>query len=98
MTTAILSLLPFRWVAFVTDLRERERLESAKGAPVLREFLQSTSEDDSDALTPLGEIIGASAALKAVTRQIGVVAPTDATVLILGETGTGKELRAPFTE
>jgi formate hydrogenlyase transcriptional activator len=49
VTTAILNLLPFRWVAFVTDLRERERLESAKGAPVLRESLQSTSEEDSDA-------------------------------------------------
>jgi formate hydrogenlyase transcriptional activator len=98
VTTAILSLMPFRWVALVTDLRERERLESAKGAadtaPILCEFLQSTAEDDDEALTPRGEIIGASAALKAVTRQIGVVAPTDATVLILGETGTGKELVA----
>jgi PAS domain S-box-containing protein len=81
VTTAILSLMPFRWVGFVTDLRERERLES-------------TAEEDGDTLTPQGEIVGASAALKAVTRQIGVVAPTDATVLILGETGTGKELVA----
>ena len=38
--------------------------------------------------------MGSSAALRRVQRQIEVVAPTDATVLILGETGTGKELVA----
>ncbi len=40
------------------------------------------------------EIIGESAALKRVLKQVETVAPTDATVLILGETGTGKELIA----
>src|SRR5262249_49939339 len=40
------------------------------------------------------EIIGASAALKAVLNRVEVVAPTESTVLILGETGTGKELIA----
>jgi formate hydrogenlyase transcriptional activator len=40
------------------------------------------------------EIIGASAALQQVLAQVEVVAPTDATVLIQGETGTGKELIA----
>ena len=40
------------------------------------------------------EIVGSSAALRRVQRQVEVVAPTDATVLILGETGTGKELVA----
>ncbi|HTP24764.1 MAG TPA: sigma-54 dependent transcriptional regulator, partial [Anaeromyxobacteraceae bacterium] len=40
------------------------------------------------------EIIGTSAALKAVLKELAVVAPTDSTVLILGETGTGKELIA----
>jgi transcriptional regulator with GAF, ATPase, and Fis domain len=38
--------------------------------------------------------IGSSASLKSVVRQVEVVAPTDATVMILGETGTGKELVA----
>jgi formate hydrogenlyase transcriptional activator len=37
------------------------------------------------------EIIGESPALKEVLRQVEVVAPTDATVLLQGETGTGKE-------
>jgi DNA-binding NtrC family response regulator len=40
------------------------------------------------------EIFGTSAALKAVLKQVEVVAPTHATVLIQGETGTGKELIA----
>lgn len=40
------------------------------------------------------EIIGESAAIKKVLNQVGIVAPTDSTVLILGETGTGKELLA----
>ena len=40
------------------------------------------------------EIIGRSAAIRAVLRDIETVAPTDSTVLIYGETGTGKELVA----
>jgi formate hydrogenlyase transcriptional activator len=40
------------------------------------------------------EIVGESKGLKAVLKQVETVAPTDATVLILGETGTGKELIA----
>src|SRR5271157_4467925 len=41
-----------------------------------------------------GEIIGQSVALRQIISQIEMVAPTDANVLILGETGTGKELIA----
>src|SRR5262249_40672406 len=40
------------------------------------------------------EIVGTSKPLKAVLSQIAKVAPTDSTVLIVGETGTGKELVA----
>jgi formate hydrogenlyase transcriptional activator len=40
------------------------------------------------------EIVGQSLALRAVLREVAVVAPTTATVLIQGETGTGKELVA----
>jgi formate hydrogenlyase transcriptional activator len=39
-------------------------------------------------------IVGESAALRSVLQQVNLVAPTDTTVLILGETGTGKELIA----
>jgi formate hydrogenlyase transcriptional activator len=41
-----------------------------------------------------GEIVGQSSALKQVLEQVEIVAPTDSTVLIQGETGTGKELIA----
>ena len=41
-----------------------------------------------------GDLVGQSAALRQVVGQIDVVAPTEASVLILGETGTGKELVA----
>src|SRR6202162_1341308 len=51
---------------------------------------------DSDELWGRGfpRIIGNSAALRRVLDMVRVVAPTDATVLINGETGTGKELIA----
>jgi formate hydrogenlyase transcriptional activator len=41
-----------------------------------------------------GEIVGESAALRRVLKKVETVAPTDSTVLIYGETGTGKELIA----
>jgi transcriptional regulator with GAF, ATPase, and Fis domain len=41
-----------------------------------------------------GDIVGESPALRKVLQQIEIVAPTEASVLILGETGTGKELLA----
>src|SRR5271168_166308 len=42
----------------------------------------------------LGEIVGESPALRTALSMVSVVAPTDSTVLIMGETGTGKELVA----
>lgn len=52
----------------------------------LREELQALHQD--------GALIGDSPALRQVLQDIAQVAPTDATVLIIGETGTGKELAA----
>src|SRR4029434_6400787 len=40
----------------------------------------------------LDEIIGRGPPMRHISEQVGVVAPTNATVLILGESGTGKEL------
>jgi len=81
VTTAILKLSPFRWVTFINDLRERNRQEKIDEEVV---EIQHNFE----------EIIGSSRAMKRVMKQVEMVAPTDATVLIQGETGTGKELIA----
>jgi formate hydrogenlyase transcriptional activator len=51
-------------------------------------------EDEIQSEVRFKEIIGESRALKTVFEQVGKVAPTDSTVLLLGETGTGKELIA----
>jgi len=81
IATAVLKLSPFKWITFVQDLRPRDRRENIDEQTV---ELQQNFE----------EIVGSSAAMKRVMGQVEVVAPTDATVLILGETGTGKELIA----
>ena len=55
---------------------------------------QSHSENEQRSEIGFAEIVGNSAALGQVLQQVDTVAPSDATVLILGETGTGKELIA----
>src|SRR5712664_1028516 len=50
--------------------------------------------DEVDRVSMFEEIVGASPALHAVLSRVSKVAPTDSTVLITGETGTGKELIA----
>jgi formate hydrogenlyase transcriptional activator len=81
VATAVLHLTPFRWITFVQDLSERDRRETVEEQP-------------SDAVNDYAEIVGNSTIMKRVMGQVELVAPTDATVLILGETGTGKELIA----
>jgi formate hydrogenlyase transcriptional activator len=81
VATAVLKLSPFRWITFVQDLRGRDRMENVE-------------EEAAEPVHNFEEIVGTSAAMKRVMGQVEVVAPTDATVLILGETGTGKELIA----
>ena len=51
-------------------------------------------EDEIRSEMNFGQIVGKSPALRKVLQRVGVVAPTDSTVLIYGETGTGKELVA----
>ena len=51
-------------------------------------------EDEIGSEPKFREIVGRSVALQRVLRQVEIVAPTDSSVLILGETGTGKELIA----
>src|SRR5262249_20375525 len=55
---------------------------------------QSYAEDELRSNVRFSEIVGTSAALRQVLHEVELVAPSDATVLILGETGTGKELIA----
>jgi transcriptional regulator with GAF, ATPase, and Fis domain len=67
-------------------LAERERTRMAQHNAYLREELASEHNFD--------EIIGGATGLKDALDKVRQVAPTDATVLLLGETGTGKELVA----
>jgi len=76
----------------VTHLREiTEELRLAK-EKLSEEKLYLEQAIDSE--LGFGEIIGRSGAIKKVMERVGQVAPSDATVLLLGETGTGKELVA----
>jgi len=56
------------------------------------ERLRSTNRDDRE--SQFYQIVGSSSALESVLAEVERVAPTDSTVLVLGETGTGKELIA----
>ena len=77
-----------RRYATATDIEDRKRAEDRvqKENVALREEIDKASMFE--------EIVGSSAALKEVLSRVSKVAPTDATVLLTGETGTGKELIA----
>ena len=77
-----------RWYATGTDIDDRKRTEERTRNENL------ALREDIDRESMFEEIVGSSATLRVVLGQVAKVAPTDATVLILGETGTGKELIA----
>jgi formate hydrogenlyase transcriptional activator len=77
-----------RWYISCTDIDDRKRAE---------ERLQQENvalREEIDKASMFEEIIGASPALTAVLSRVSKVASSDSTVLITGETGTGKELVA----
>ena len=77
-----------RWYVACTDIDDRKRAE---------EKLQQENvalREEIDKASMFEEIVGTSSALKAVLSSVSKVAPSDSTVLITGETGTGKELIA----
>ena len=77
-----------RWYATGTDIDDRRRAEERMRNENL------ALREDIDRASMFEEIVGSSAALQRVLTQAAKVAKTDSTVLILGETGTGKELVA----
>jgi len=77
-----------RWYATATDIEDRKQAEER----MRNENIALREEIDRFAMYEA--IVGSSEALRGVLSQITKVAPTDSTVLISGETGTGKELIA----
>ncbi|MDN7183268.1 sigma 54-interacting transcriptional regulator [Caballeronia sp. SEWSISQ10-4 2] len=77
-----------RWYVACTDIEERKRAEERlqQENVALREEIDKTSMFE--------EIVGTSPALTVVLGRVSKVAASDSTVLITGETGTGKELIA----
>jgi formate hydrogenlyase transcriptional activator len=77
-----------RWYATGTDIDDRKRAEdrTRNENVALREDIVRSSMFE--------EIVGSSEPLRRVLVQVSKVAPADSTVLVLGETGTGKELIA----
>jgi DNA-binding NtrC family response regulator len=72
-------------------INRSSQIEQLKKKPAKEE---PYSEDKLCSEISFSEIVGQSAALRRVLKQVETVAPTDSTVLIYGETGTGKELIA----
>jgi formate hydrogenlyase transcriptional activator len=77
-----------RWYVTATDIDDQKKTEERLRNEnlVLREEIDRTSMFE--------EIVGSSKPMSQVLKQVEKVAPSDSTVLILGETGTGKELIA----
>src|SRR5499427_227230 len=77
-----------RWYATATDIEGRKQAEDR----IRNEAVALREQIDRDSM--FQDIVGSSEALRRVLRDVAKVALSDSTVLILGETGTGKELIA----
>jgi PAS domain S-box-containing protein len=77
---------------------EEERLNKAKTESLKNRYYQEALalRDEIKSEYPFEEMIGVSPAMQQIKKAIQQVAPTDTTVLIKGETGTGKELVARY--
>jgi PAS domain S-box-containing protein len=90
------------WYILLTDIDDRKRAEgdlekAFEEIKRLKDRLHDENvvlREQIDQVFMFEEIVGSSAAMKTVLSNIVKVAPTDSTVLITGETGTGKELIA----
>src|SRR6185437_10607771 len=61
VTTAVLKLSPFRWISFVTDLRERDRRENVEG---------DSAEASDQVVNQFEEFVGSSAPMRRVMGQV----------------------------
>ena len=77
-------------IAVENSLSYRELTEMKERLATEKLYLEDEIRLDQN----FGDMVGESPAFQSVSKSIQIVAPTDATVLILGETGTGKELVA----
>ena len=77
-----------RWYATGIDIDDRKRAEER----IQKENLALREEIDQSSM--FEEIVGSSDVIRNILTQVTKVAPSDSTVLVLGETGTGKELIA----
>jgi formate hydrogenlyase transcriptional activator len=77
-----------RWYATATDIDDQKKTEER----LRNENLLLREEIDRSSM--FEEIVGSSKPIRQLLKQVEKVAPSDSTVLILGETGTGKELIA----
>lgn len=92
----------FEFVGAITDITARKQAEAELKSALeeikrLRDQLFKENialREEIDTASMFEEIVGESPALRVVLARVAKVAPTDSTVLITGETGTGKELIA----
>lgn len=82
------------WGDFGDDFMPPTKMESRPSSYIELDELLESSRDTRESGSEFEGIVGSSPALRGVRDQVRVVAPIDSTVLIEGETGSGKELVA----